>query len=61
MKHYGIWLADQSEWLIDVNGMIFWTSSRIVAEEQLKAFRLPIKFDALVREFEEKIAAKDRK
>jgi len=40
MKHFGIWLVQQSAWLVNSGGDIFWTTSRNVAEAQLKVFRL---------------------
>lgn len=35
MKHFGIWCVEPASWMQDVNGMIFWTSSKVVAEAQL--------------------------
>lgn len=35
MKHFGIWCIQPATWLIDINGVIFWTSSKAVAEAYL--------------------------
>jgi hypothetical protein len=52
VKHYGIWITHErgGGWMIDVNGMIFWTTSRAVAEAQLN--RQGKQDNAEVREFE---------
>lgn len=35
MKHFGIWIIKANSWLIDGMGIIFWTTSRAVAEAQM--------------------------
>lgn len=36
MKHYGLKRRGTGGWLRDQSGMIFWTTSKAVANEQLK-------------------------
>ncbi len=53
MKHWGIWVKQtptfEGGWLMDVNGMIFWTTSRAVAEAQ---FERHVKYNTCeIREF----------
>ena len=36
MKHYGLKLKGTDGWLRDQSGMIFWTTSKDIANEQLK-------------------------
>lgn len=38
MKHYGIWIPGVNKWVTSGDGLIFWTTSKAVAEEQLKRF-----------------------
>jgi hypothetical protein len=62
MKHYGIWCIEVGGWMMDRNGMIFWTTSKAVAEAQLelsheasvpKIFSPQGPLHAEVREFED--------
>ncbi len=36
LRHYGIWVTVADTWMMDDSGIIFWTTSRAVAEAQLR-------------------------
>jgi hypothetical protein len=44
MTHYGLKRKDTECWLRDQSGMIFLTTSQVVAEEQLKMTQQPSEF-----------------
>jgi hypothetical protein len=44
MKHYGLQHTATKKWLMDSGGIIFWTTSKKVAEEQLKLTNTPPNF-----------------
>jgi len=52
MKHYGLWNEEIKAWMMDSNGIIFWTSSSVVAQAQLDLISNPTGW--LVKEFIDK-------
>jgi hypothetical protein len=45
MVHYGLKRKNTNGWLRDVSGMIFWTTSRVVADEQKNLLCDPDEFE----------------
>lgn len=51
MKHFGIWNVEHSTWIVSGDGMIFWTTSKAVADAYLKFCNSNKTFPLEVREF----------
>jgi len=41
MKHYGLKRKDSGGWLITKDGLIYWTTSQIIAYEQMQLILMP--------------------